>query len=261
MKNKWLIDVREEKGKDGFTSFGFRKVPLEEKAGWVSRHFTSIADRYDLSNTILSLGIHHAWKRKAVRMMKLNAGARILDLCGGTGDLSLMASGYIGQNGRIILYDINRKMIGVGQRKIKHARRGHQILSVQGDAEWIAFPANTFDAAMVGFGIRNLTNIKKGLAEMHRVLKPGGTMMCLEFSRPVTPWFRFLYDFYSFSIMPFLGKILTGATQAYSYLPESIRLFPLQDDLKKILLDIGYQQVRYKNLTDGIAVVHIGTKE
>jgi len=240
--------------------FGFRKIPVGEKAGWVLRHFDSVAERYDFSNTILSFGIHHLWKRTAIRMMELKEGASVLDLCGGTGDLAILATSRIGKAGQVILYDINRKMMLTGRLKIIRKGLHDRILYTQGDAECLSFEENTFDAAMVGFGIRNLTNIKKGFEELYRVLKPGGTMMCLEFSRPVSPWFRFLYDIYSFHIMPLAGGILTGSFQAYNYLPESIRLFPLQDDLVGILEGIGYRNVRYRNLTNGIAVVHLGKK-
>jgi demethylmenaquinone methyltransferase/2-methoxy-6-polyprenyl-1,4-benzoquinol methylase len=211
-------------------------------------------------NTLLSFGIHHWWKRCAIAMTDLQGGDRILDLCGGTGDLALLAARVIGPKGRIVLYDINWRMMVTGRPKITASKARTQIQYVQGDAERIAFPENTFDAAMVGFGIRNLTRMEKGFEEMYRVLKPGGKMMCLEFSRPVTPWFRALYDFYSFHIMPWVGKIFGGSRQAYTYLPESIRLFPMQDELATELERIGYRQVRYRNLTNGIAVVHMAVK-
>lgn len=240
--------------------FGYRKVPVQEKVHWVRRHFNTVASRYDFMNTLLSFGIHHLWKHTAIRMMALKPGAHVIDLCGGTGDLALLAARDIGEAGRVILYDINWQMMITGRPKIMRSPVGGRIQYVQGDAEHIAFPDNTFHAAMVGFGIRNLTHMERGFAEMYRVLKPGGKMLCLEFSRPVTPWFRSLYDFYSFHIMPLVGKIFGGSRQAYTYLPESIRLFPMQEELAEVLERIGYHQVSYRNLTNGIAVVHIGVK-
>ncbi len=228
---------------------------------WVRRHFDSVAKKYDSMNTLLSLGIHYQWKRMAVRMMGLKNGDLVLDVCGGTGDLSRMAAGLVAPSGRVALYDINWEMMAAGRPRIERSGHTRRISHIQGNAERIAFPDNTFDAAMVGFGIRNLTHFENGFREMHRVLKPGGTMMCLEFSEPVTPWFRRLYDFYSFHVMPLVGKVLAGCQPAYTYLPESIRLFPDPDKLKGILEDIGLRDVSYRRLTDGIAVVHIGKKK
>jgi demethylmenaquinone methyltransferase/2-methoxy-6-polyprenyl-1,4-benzoquinol methylase len=252
--------VQEPSQQEETAHFGYRKVPVQEKVHWVRRHFNTVASRYDLMNTLLSFGIHHLWKRTAIQMMDLNTGARVIDLCGGTGDLALLAARDIGAAGRVILYDINWQMMITGRPKVRHSPVGGRVQYVQGDAEHLAFPDNSFDAAMVGFGIRNLTHMERGFAEMYRVLKPGGKMMCLEFSRPVTPWFRCLYDFYSFHIMPLVGKIFGGSRQAYTYLPESIRLFPMQEELAAVLAKIGYQQISYRNLTNGIAVVHLGLK-
>lgn len=242
------------------THFGFLTIPERDKEEWVRRHFSSVARKYDAMNTLLSLGIHYQWKRIAVGMMGLRAGDRVLDVCGGTGDLARMAAERIAPSGSIVLYDINWEMMDAGRPKTAASAHRGMVSWVQGDAERIAFPDNSFDAAMVGFGIRNLTHFENGFREMHRVLKPGGTFMCLEFSEPVTPWFRRLYDFYSFHVMPLLGKVLANCQPAYTYLPESIRLFPNPDRLKAILERIGLSNVRYRRLTDGIAVVHLGKK-
>lgn len=252
--------MQQTTNEDNTAHFGYLKVPVEDKVHWVRRHFNTVASRYDFMNTLLSFGIHHWWKRHAIHMMDLQTGDRILDLCGGTGDLALLAARVIGPQGRVILYDINWRMMITGRPKIMASSGRNQIQYVQGDAERIVFHDNTFNAAMVGFGIRNLTHMDKGFEEMYRVLKPGGKMMCLEFSRPVTPWFRALYDFYSFHIMPWVGKIFGGSRQAYTYLPESIRLFPMQEELATKLERIGYRQVSYRNLTNGIAVVHMAVK-
>lgn len=240
--------------------FGYRRMPTGEKVDWVRRHFNRVAPKYDFMNTLLSFGIQYAWKRAAIRTMGLRPGDRVLDVCGGTADLSLMASRRTGADGLCVVYDINRAMLRAGQPKVRQAPGGDRIQFVQGDAENITFPDNTFDAAMVGFGIRNVTRMKQGFREMHRVLKPGGTFMCLEFSKPVNPVFRWLYDIYSFYVMPFLGHLLVGSAESYSCLPETIRLFHLPDEIAAILEDIGFRRVAYRRLTNGIAVVHVGHK-
>ncbi len=240
--------------------FGYRKVPARDKVNWVRRHFNSIAGKYDFMNTLLSFGLHYPWKRAAVRSMDLAAGDAVIDVCGGTADISICAARGVGRDGRIVLYDINRAMMEAGRPKVARAGFADRIRYVQGDAEQISFPTGTFDAACVGFGIRNLTQMEKGLAEMYRVLKPGGKMMVLEFSNPPSPVFRKLYDFYSFYIMPFVGRLFTGSRQAYTYLPESIRLFPTPEDFSGLLKKIGLKDVTYRSLTQGIAVIHVGQK-
>ena len=241
--------------------FGYRQMPTAEKVDWVRRHFNRVAPKYDFMNTLLSFGIQYAWKRAAIRMMGLNAGDKVLDVCGGTADLSIMAARRIGAKGQCVVYDINMAMLRAGQPKVSPMPGGDRIQFVQGDAESISFPDNHFDAAMVGFGIRNVTHMEQGFREMHRVLKPGGTFMCLEFSKPVNPVFRWLYDFYSFYIMPFLGHLLVGSAESYSCLPETIRLFHLPEEIVAILTRIGFERVAYRRLTNGIAVIHVGSKK
>jgi demethylmenaquinone methyltransferase/2-methoxy-6-polyprenyl-1,4-benzoquinol methylase len=240
--------------------FGYDRIPAKEKAVRVHNHFDGVATRYDFMNSLLSLGIHHLWKRKAVKTLMLEPGATVLDICGGTGDLSILAAKTVGPAGRVCLYDINEKMIAAGKDKGSRTPGGNGITHVLGDAEHLAFPNQCFDAAMVGFGIRNLVHMEEGFKEMYRVLKNGGKMMCLEFSKPTPPFFRWLYDIYSFYIMPFLGKIIAGNRQAYLHLPESIRTFPLPDDLTRILEKIGFKNVSYRKLTNGIAVIHTGER-
>lgn len=244
----------------GTTHFGYKKVPENEKVKWVVRHFDAVADKYDFMNTLLSFGIHHLWKRTSVKMLELREGDAVIDICGGTGDLSLLAAKDIGLSGNIVLYDMNKAMMERGRPKVGNSLFSENIFFVQGDAEKISFPDCSFDAATVGFGIRNLTHLESGLKEMYRILKPGGKLMCLEFSRPTAPLFRRMYDFYSFYIMPLLGQLIVGSRQAYTYLPESIRLFPLPSELSAILEDIGFSDVRYRRLTNGIAVVHLARK-
>lgn len=240
--------------------FGYQRIPRDEKSDRVLRHFDAVAEKYDLMNSLLSLGIHHIWKSKAVKQLALQDGYQVLDVCGGTGDLSILAAGAVGPSGRIVLYDFNAKMMAAGESKVSEDRKAGPIFYVQGDAERMSFPDHSFDAAMVGFGIRNLTHMTRGFDEMYRVLKPGGKMLCLEFSKPTFAPFRWLYDLYSFYIMPYLGEMIVGNKQAYLHLPESIRTFPLPDALKDELEEIGFTHVSYRKLTNGIAVIHLARK-
>ena len=240
--------------------FGYQRIPGNEKADRVQRHFDAVAGRYDLMNSLLSLGIHHTWKKQAIERFGLRPGDRVLDVCGGTGDLSVLAAQKVGASGRIVLYDFNAKMMAAGRGKVLGTREAGPVSHIQGDAESMSFPDCSFDAAMVGFGIRNLTHMDKGFEEMYRVLKSGGKMLCLEFSKPTFPPFRWLYDVYSFTIMPYLGQIIVGNKQAYLHLPESIRTFPLPDALRGMLEEIGFIEVRYQRLTNGIAVIHLARK-
>lgn len=252
--------LKPEPAKENLAHFGYRKVPADEKVNWVRSHFDTVARRYDFMNTLLSFGIHYLWKRTAIKMTGLHPGDRVLDVCGGTGDLSILAAGDVFPSGRVILYDINRAMMEMGRPKVAKTSFQGNIGYVQGDAEWISFPDEIFDSVMVGFGIRNLTDMEKGLEEMYRVLKPGGKLMCLEFSKPPSRLFRCLYDLYSFHAMPLLGWVLTGSRRAYTYLPESIRLFLLPDALSSVLANVGFSEVSYRRLTNGIAVVHVAKK-
>lgn len=238
--------------------FGLRQMPPAEKIRWVQRHFSRVAPHYDFMNSLLSMGIQHLWKRAAVRMLELQAGMRVLDVCGGTADLALLAAERVGPRGRVVVYDINAEMLAIGRRKVQQRGLSARIDFVLGDAERIACAAGSFDAAIVGFGIRNLTHLKAGFQQMRQALKPGGSLLCLEFSRPRNPFFRQIYDWYSFTLMPLLGQLLTGSAESYACLPETIRMFPLADELAQILTAIGLQQVHYRLLTDGIAAVHVG---
>jgi len=251
---------RPETNREEKALLGNRPTPAAEKNRWVSQQFTSIAGQYDLMNTLLSFGLHYLWKRTAVKILDLKAGDQVIDVCGGTGDLSILAAQDAGPAGRIILYDINRAMIEAGRPKVARSALAERIRYVQGDAELISFPSGQFDAAMVSFGVRNLTRIERGLAEMHRVLKPGGKLVCLEFSLPTSGWIKQLYDVYSFHLIPLAGKLLGGSREAYTYLPESIRGFLRPDELVSLLKQIGFSHVTYRNLTQGIAVVYRGGK-
>lgn len=242
------------------TCFGYERVGKDEKVKLVLRHFNAVARKYDFMNTLLSFGIHLLWKRSAIKMLGLKAGDQVIDLCGGTGDLSIWAARAITPGGHVILYDMNWTMMQAGRPKVWRSPFGRNIFFVQGDAERISFHEQCFEAAMVGFGIRNLTDMEAGLKEMYRVLKPDGKLMCLEFSKPTAPLFRWLYDFYSFHIMPLIGWLVVGSRSAYTYLPESIRVFSLPDELSATLKKVGFSRVTYRKLTNGIAVVHLARK-
>lgn len=246
--------------RSGRTYFGFQELSSREKERAVLAHFNRVAPRYDFMNTVLSFGIHYAWKRKAVRLMGLRTGHRVLDVCGGTGDLSVFAARRIGPEGRAFLCDMNRQMMEAGRIRPENRSLAGRLSYIQANAELLPLPDHCVDAAMVGFGIRNLTHLKKGFSEMHRVLKPGGRLMCLEFSKPANPMFRMLYDIYSFSVMPLLGSLLAGSSRSYACLSETIRMFATADELKEILEAAGFEAVCYRRLTNGIAAAHLGRK-
>jgi demethylmenaquinone methyltransferase/2-methoxy-6-polyprenyl-1,4-benzoquinol methylase len=239
---------------------GFRRIAAEEKAGWVRRQFDAVAPWYDRMNTLLSLGIHHRWKRMAMEWLSPRSGERILDLCGGTGDLAVAAVPRVAPNGRVVLCDINREMIRVGRATPRRMEIRSRIQYVEGDAERLPFPAGAFDGVVIGFGVRNLTRMEQGLTEILRVLRPGGRMVILEFSHPTAPLFRRLYDLYSFTFMPWLGSRLAGSAEAYTYLAESIRGFPGPEDLAGRLRNVGFASVGYHRLTRGVAALHRGER-
>ena len=252
--------ITQANGEQKMTNFGYTRIPENEKMDRILNHFDTVAHRYDFMNSVLSFGIHYLWKRTAVKMVALKKGDWVIDVCGGTGDLCLLAARTVRPSGRVMLYDINWSMIKRGRPKIRRSASGDCISIIQGDAEKISFRDACFDAAMVGFGIRNLTRMEAGFSEMYRILKPGGRLMCLEFSKPTAPLFRWLYDFYSFHIMPLLGWLFVGAKEAYTYLPESIRMFQSAHEITAILKRIGFNQVFHKRLTNGIAVIHVAIK-
>ncbi|MBP1748790.1 MAG: demethylmenaquinone methyltransferase / 2-octaprenyl-6-methoxy,4-benzoquinone methylase [Deltaproteobacteria bacterium] len=241
-------------------AYGYRNVLAAEKRWLVDRHFDQIARRYDLADALLSFGLHSWWKRFAIRELALNRGDRVLDVCGGTGDFAILAAKAVAPEGAVTVYDINRHMMEAGQRKVGRSGYQRTISWLQGDAEMISFPDKAFDAVTVGFGLRNLIHLERGLLEMFRVLKKGGRLLGLEFSVPRSVWVRALYHFYSFKVIPLAGKAITGTADPFKYLAESIRVFPRPEAMKVIMEDSGFSDVTWQRLTNGIVVVYTGRK-
>jgi demethylmenaquinone methyltransferase / 2-methoxy-6-polyprenyl-1,4-benzoquinol methylase len=229
-----------------------------QKSQTVRGYFNAIAGRYDLLNTLLSFGLHYLWKRRAIRAAGIEPGCHVLDLCSGTADLAIAAARAGAVN--VTVYDFSPEMMRVGKKKAEADGLLSRIKFVCGDAHHIGYNDGIFDVVLIGFGLRNLTDRELGLREMHRVLKPGGRLVCLEFSTPVWPWFRLLYNLYSRFIIPVAGSIIASSREAYEYLPDSIKKFPLPEALAAIMRQAGFKNVNYTRLTNGIATIHIGEK-
>jgi len=241
-------------------SYGYQSVTTAEKRRLVDQTFETIAGRYDLADALLSLGLHFLWKRFAIGCLELREGDAVLDLCGGTGDLAIMAARKVIPGGRVTVCDINAAMMRVGQRKAQRLDLKDTVFWVRGDAESLSFDDDTFDAVTVGFGVRNLVHLERGLGEILRVLKCGGRLMILEFSVPKTGWIKRLYEAYSFKVMPAAGRVITGTGEPFRYLAESIRVFPAPQALSAKLEALGFTNVTFDRLTDGIAVVYLCKK-
>ncbi|MBY0578824.1 MAG: bifunctional demethylmenaquinone methyltransferase/2-methoxy-6-polyprenyl-1,4-benzoquinol methylase UbiE [Burkholderiales bacterium] len=239
------------------THFGFETVSEEEKADKVAEVFDSVAGRYDLMNDLMSAGMHRIWKSFAVEMSGVKRGARVLDIAGGTADLSLKFAEKIGPEGRIVLTDINNSMLSRGRdRMLDH---GFKSGAVQCDAEKLPFRSDYFDCATVAFGLRNMTRKDQALKEMYRVLRPGGKLLVLEFSKVWKP-LQGAYDLYSFKILPFMGKLVANDAESYRYLAESIRMHPPQEELKAMMAAAGFERTDYFNLSAGVVALHTGYK-
>ncbi len=239
------------------TDFGFQKVPEDEKARKVAGVFSSVANRYDIMNDLMSAGLHRLWKRFAVEMSGVRKGGRVLDVAGGTGDLSSLFASRVGESGEVWLTDINREMLERGRDRL--IDEGRVMPALQCDAERLPLPDEYFDCAIVGFGLRNMTHKDKALAEMLRVVRSGGRVLVLEFSH-VWPPLRPAYDAYSLRLLPLLGKLVTGDSDSYRYLVESIRKHPDQEELKRMMEQAGCARVDYYNLTAGVVALHVGYK-
>ena len=246
-----------DQGKEQTTHFGFSSVAEAEKAARVRGVFDSVADRYNLMNDLMSVGLHRLWKQFTIAQSGVREGSRVLDIAGGTGDLALAFAKKAGPRGQVWLTDINNAMLTIGRDRLIDG--GVRATAAQCDAEKIPFPSNYFDCVTVAFGLRNMTHKDLALKEMLRVLKPGGRLLVLEFSRvwkPLEP----MYDFYSFKILPQLGKMVADDADSYRYLAESIRVHPDQETLKKMMEDTGFDAVEYFNLTAGVVALHRGIK-
>ncbi|MBK1726210.1 ubiquinone/menaquinone biosynthesis methyltransferase [Halorhodospira neutriphila] len=240
------------------THFGYRQVPVEEKARHVGSVFDSVADRYDLMNDLMSAGLHRLWKRQAIRHTLLRPGHRVLDLAAGTGDLASLALERVGPEGEVVLGDINGPMLARGRDRLIDQGVGPQAAYVRCDAEALPFPDAAFDRVTIGFGLRNVTHKEAALAEMRRILRPGGRAMILEFSQVRAPGLRPLYDFYSFRVMPLMGRLVTHDAESYRYLAESIRVHPDAPTLAGIMEQAGLEDCEYTLLTGGVVAIHTG---
>lgn len=240
------------------THFGYRRVAAEDKVRLVAGVFNSVADKYDLMNDLMSLGVHRLWKRFTIELSGVTAGQRVLDVASGTGDLAASFATRVGAAGRVVATDINNAMLSRGRDALIDRGVVGNVDYVLANAERLPFAENHFDCVSIAFGLRNVTNIPAALAAMQRVLKPGGRLLVLEFSQPVKP-VRPLYDVYS-KLLPLLGKAVTRDADSYRYLVESIRMHPGQDALKQMVLDAGFGHCDYYNLSGGIVALHRGYK-
>lgn len=242
------------------THFGYQNVPESQKAQKVAEVFHSVAAKYDLMNDLMSGGVHRLWKRFTIELSGARVGNRILDIAGGTGDLARQFSRIVGPTGEVVLADINASMLKVGRDKLLDKGVSSNVRFVQADAEKLPFPDNHFDVVTIAFGLRNVTHKEEALRSMLRVLKPGGRLLVLEFSKPTSALLSKAYDAYSFNLLPLMGKLITQDAESYRYLAESIRMHPDQDTLKAMMADAGFERVTYHNMTGGIVALHRGVK-
>lgn len=240
--------------------FGYQQVDKQAKKGLVASVFHSVAAKYDVMNDLMSFGIHRLWKRFTIDNSAIRTGQRVLDIAGGTGDLTAAFSRRVGPTGEVVLADINNSMLTVGRDKLRNLGIVDNVRYVQADAEALPFPDDSFDVITIAFGLRNVTDKSAALASMYRVLKPGGRLLVLEFSKPEPQWLSQAYDFYSFNVLPTTGKVVAGDADSYQYLAESIRMHPDQETLKSMMSAVGYEHVSYTNLTGGIVALHKGFK-
>ncbi|MFV9474740.1 bifunctional demethylmenaquinone methyltransferase/2-methoxy-6-polyprenyl-1,4-benzoquinol methylase UbiE [Advenella sp. RU8] len=250
-------DTNQESSENSTTHFGFKTVNESEKASKVAEVFHSVASRYDVMNDLMSVGLHRVWKVFTIGRANVRRGMKVLDIAGGTGDLALAFGKKVGDTGEVWHTDINSSMLSVGRDRL--IDKGVVLPTAVCDAEYLPFPDNYFDCVTVAFGLRNMTHKEKALAEMFRVLKPGGKLLVLEFSRVYKP-LEPAYDWYSFNILPWLGKKIASDEDSYRYLAESIRMHPDQETLAGMMREVGFDRVQYFNLTAGVAAVHEGIK-
>jgi len=242
------------------THFGYETVDVKEKAGKVADVFHSVAGSYDLMNDLMSGGIHRLWKRMTIEMSGVRKGHKVLDIAGGTGDLAAKFSRIVGPEGTVVLADINDSMLKVGRDRLVDRGIVDNVQFSQADAQHLPFPDNTFDVITIAFGLRNVTDKDMALRSMLRVLKPGGKLLILEFSTPKNPVLSKVYDTYSFSILPKLGKLFANDADSYQYLAESIRMHPDQNTLLEMLTTAGFANADFHNMTGGVVALHRGVK-
>jgi len=239
------------------THFGFTQVNTEEKAGKVADVFDSVASKYDIMNDVMSFGVHHLWKKFTLELCGLREGHKVLDLAGGTGDLALKQAKMVGESGHVVLADINGPMLREGRDRVLNKGLVNRISTSQCNAEILPFEDNSFDCITIAFGLRNVTDKAKALRSMRRVLKPGGRLCVLEFSKPLYEPLEKIYDFYSFKILPKMGEIIAKDRDSYQYLAESIRMHPDQQALKNMMTEeAGFDEVEIFNMTGGIVALH-----
>ena len=242
----------------GSVDFGYQQVPHAKKAQRVRAVFESVADKYDLMNDLMSAGVHRLWKRFALSQTGLRPGQSALDVAGGTGDLAAGMARQVGERGLVVLSDINAAMLDVGRNRLLDRGLVRNVRFSMADAACLPFDDESFDCVTIGFGLRNVTDKPAALASMRRVLRPGGRLLVLEFSKPVVPGLKPIYDVYSFSVLPWLGQRVAGDADSYRYLAESIRRFPDQETLLGMMREAGLEDCRYHNLSGGIVALHKG---
>ena len=253
-------DNTQDARQSDLTHFGYRTVASNEKATLVGNVFHSVAERYNLMNDLMSFGVHRLWKRFTIAQSHVRPGHCVLDLAGGTGDLSRHFSKRVGDTGQVILADINAAMLDAGRQRLENEGMIDNIKLAQVDAQTLPFMDNTFDIITIAFGLRNVTHIDQALSSMYRVLKPGGRLLILEFSKPTIAPLKKIYDAYSFSILPKLGQWVAKDPDSYRYLAESIRMHPDQNTLRDKVLSAGFDDCHYHNLMAGIVALHVATK-
>ena len=249
--------MAEQEHSSDTTHFGFQTVSADDKAGLVRGVFDSVASRYDIMNDLMSAGLHRIWKRYAIDQAALRPGNVVLDLAGGTGDLTRQFARKVGKEGHVVLADINAAMLEQGRRRLVDAGVAGNVSIAQVDAEELPFADRSFDCVAMAFGLRNVTDKNAALTSMYRVLKPGGKAMILEFSEP-SKAIKPAYEIYSFKVLPALGKLIADDADSYRYLAESIRMHPNQEELKAMMQDFGFERCRYHNLAAGIVALHVG---
>jgi demethylmenaquinone methyltransferase/2-methoxy-6-polyprenyl-1,4-benzoquinol methylase len=253
-------DASNKTASDKQTHFGYQTVDKEAKAGMVADVFHSVASRYDLMNDLMSGGIHRIWKRFTIELSGVRKGDSVLDIAGGTGDLAARFSQLVGPEGRVVLADINDSMLQVGRDKLLDSGTFGNLEFVQADAQFLPFPDDSFDCITIAFGLRNVTDKDLALRSMLRVLKPGGRLLVLEFSKPKNSLLEKAYDTYSFRVLPLMGRLVANDADSYQYLAESIRMHPDQETLRDMMEEAGFSQCTFHDMTGGIVALHRGVK-